>query len=87
MNTIEKLTDMKQKIDKAKNKKAELEGEVKSILKSIKEDYGIDNVDDAKNEIKKLEENIKTLEVKKNKLISEIEFEWDENDLDELLED
>jgi len=65
MEPIEYLTALKAKIDKAKEKKARLEGNLEVLHKKLKENFDVDTVEEAE---ELLEKKNKQLEMKRTRL-------------------
>ena len=65
MNQIEYLTTLKSKVDKAKEKKARLEGNLEMLFKKLKEEFDVNTIEEAQ---ELLEKKQKQLEMKKTRL-------------------
>lgn len=71
---VQQYENIKEKIKEAQTKKIQAETHIEQIEKQWQEDFeNINNIEDATNELKKLEENIKNLEKKEQNLLEEIE--------------
>lgn len=78
--TTEELIELQKEIEEAKTELAELKGQEKAILQTLKKDFGVKTIHEATVEIKELEKSLKKLTAQKNKIISKIEdaYEFDE---------
>ena len=65
MNQIEYLTTLKSKVEKAKEKKARLEGNLEMLFKKLKEEFDVDTLEEAQ---ELLEKKQKQLEMKQTRL-------------------
>lgn len=72
----QELLGLKKKIDDSKEKVAELQGRKKELMNSLKKDWKCSTVEDAKDKIATLREEITTLEVSKQEGIDELEKEY-----------
>lgn len=70
---VTKLQDLKTKIEEAEKKKAVSEEMIKELNKELKEKYGLDSIENARNELIRLDDEIGLLEQKRDKLLKEIE--------------
>lgn len=57
----ERLMEMKQEIDKSKEKLSELKGKKQSLEEILKNKYGLDNIADAEKYLEKTEKELNTL--------------------------
>jgi hypothetical protein len=57
-----RLTKLKEEIDDSKNTKARLEGEMDSLFKRLKKEFGVDTIKEAKDKEKELIEDANALE-------------------------
>lgn len=60
--TAQDLLALKEKVEEAKTKVSELNGQQKVLLKQLKEDYKCGTIEAGETKLKKLEEEINTLE-------------------------
>ena len=65
MNQIEYLTTLKSKVEKAKEKKARLEGNLEMLFKKLKEEFDVDTLEEAQ---ELLDKKQKQLEMKQTRL-------------------
>jgi len=74
-----KLLKLKEQIDSEKSRRSELQGELKSIMKRLSDEFGISSLDEAKKKIDEQKEELENLELKINESIEKIEDLLDEN--------
>lgn len=71
--TVERVQQIKNKIEKLKNKKAKSEGIIEKILQNLKEEFDIEDIKNVQDHINDLEEEIATNENKIDELTKKIE--------------
>jgi len=71
------LLELKEKIDKAKEKSSELKGELKSLTKELKDDWQCDTIKEAEKKIETMESEITVLNEKINTGVTKLEEEYD----------
>jgi hypothetical protein len=78
MNNTQRLLDLKETIDEAKNKKAELTGELKSKMKELKEKFSVGTIEKAKIKLEKLTAKKSKLQDEINESLNTLEenYEW-----------
>jgi len=77
MDQEEKLRHYKGEIDKAKVELNQLEGEEKSLLAGLKDDYGISSVKEAEKKLKQLHDEEGQLQKELDRKLSEIEKNYE----------
>jgi len=70
---VKRLADLKAQIEREKAARAELQGELKTLMKQLKEDFGISSLSDADKKIAILERDIDVMEAELEKKVREIE--------------
>jgi len=73
----QELLELKEKIDKAKEKSSELKGELKSLMKELKDDWQCDTTDQAEKKIEEMENEITILNDKIKKGVEKLEEKYD----------
>ncbi len=63
MSVIDELERLQKEIDNAKKNAAILEGRLQEAIKRLKEDFGLDSVEEATKEVGKLKNTIEELKV------------------------
>ncbi len=58
----QKLLDLKERIEKEKSRRAELQGEIKSLYKQLKQDYSVESVEEAQDMLDEMETRLETIE-------------------------
>ena len=76
-STIVKLTEMKEKIEKASQANAEAEGRLKVLLDQLKQDHGCTSVAAAEKKIVTLEKQNAELTTEINEGIASLEEDYD----------
>lgn len=71
-NIGQELLRIKTKLEKEKNAKLELQGELKSVMKQLKDDFGISNIAQAEELLATLEKEIQDAEEQLQKQINRI---------------
>ena len=71
------LIELKEKIDSAKEKAAELTGRQKGLMKELKDDWGCDTVAQAEKKIEEMETEVTQINEKIKKGVEELEEEYD----------
>ena len=71
------LLELKEKIDKAKEKSSELKGELKSLAKELKDDWQCDTIKEAEKKIETMESEITALNNKIKEGVEKLEGEYD----------
>lgn len=76
---VEELKVLQDKIAKAKEKKARLQGSIDAILESWEKKYGFKTIEEAQAHLEKLDKKIDGLQVKQKGLESELNeiVDWD----------
>ena len=72
-----KLLELKKEIERAKGKLSELKGQKEYLLKELKEKWGCDSIEVAKEKVQELISSIETLETEIEKEIEELQNEYD----------
>ena len=62
--SVEELTELKTRIEKGKNRLAELQGQKTSQMETLKEEFGCSSLAAAEKKITELEKELETLEVR-----------------------
>jgi len=70
------LLELKEEIEKAKNKLAELKGRKEYLLQELKDKWGCESLEEAQNKIDLLNDEINNLETTIEKEIEELENEY-----------
>lgn len=79
MTTAAKLLKIKNKIDEAKNKKAEITGQIKSTIEQMKQKFDVDNLEDAELLLAGMGRDLDEKEAAFNKKLDELESAYDWN--------
>ena len=58
----QELIDLKNEIDRAKEDKAKDEGRMSSLMERLKEEYGLNSLDEAEKKIAEIEKEVSTLD-------------------------
>lgn len=74
----EKLIKMKEMIDQAKTKSAELGGQLKSQMKTLQDEFGFKSLKDAEDGLKKMDKDLVKMETELDKGVAKLEkdYEW-----------
>jgi|GEM_PF-2348701 len=72
------LLELKQKINKATTKVAELNGQKKVLMTQLKEKYGVSSLEKAQEKVKSLEKEIKVLDNQIDTATEKLEKQLDE---------
>jgi hypothetical protein len=75
--TIEELKELKSKIETAKEQKNKTEGAKEQMLKQLKDEFGLDSIDQIDGKIDGMKKEIDTLQTNQNKYMEEIEQEME----------
>lgn len=77
-NSIERLKNLRKEIDDAKAEEANVKGHIESLLSTLKEEFDVDDIEQAEKLQKELEEKKKKLEEELEEGISKLEeeYEW-----------
>jgi flagellar biosynthesis chaperone FliJ len=75
--TAQELERMKKKVDEAKTKVSNLEGKRDSLLEQLKNDFGLDTVEQAEKKLKELEQQKEELEQQVEEKLQEIKENYD----------
>lgn len=72
------LLKMKAEIEENKSKKARLEGELDGIKAQLKQEYGFDSIEEAEQELNKLQASLPELEIQLGKEIDALKsaYPW-----------
>ena len=70
------LLDLKEKIDQAKEKSAELKGQLKGLYKELSDDWGCANIEQAERQVTKMESDIEKLNTQINEGVEELEEKY-----------
>lgn len=75
---INELTRLKKAIEEAKSDKSKIEGRLEELLKSLKEQFGFNSIEEAQEGIEKLQEELTELEKEIQDKFAAIkkEFQW-----------
>ena len=71
------LLQLKKEIDSAKSEKAELTGELKSLMKQLKDEWKCSSLEDARKKIRQWEKEISELDEKIKTGITELEEKYE----------
>ena len=71
------LLELKEKIDSAKEKAAELKGRKQGLMKELADDWGCSTVAEAEKKIKAMETEVTQTNEKIKKGVAELEAEYD----------
>ena len=71
------LLQLKKEIDSAKSEKAELTGELKSLMKLLKDEWKCSSLEDARKKIRQWEKEISELDEKIKTGITELEEKYE----------
>ena len=69
----EKLLTLKRKMERQKEERAELQGELKSLMNQLEQEFGVKTIPQAEKKAKKIGEELKELEQTISGQIKEIE--------------
>lgn len=72
----DKLLDIKEKIEEAKNSKAKAEGKLEEHMSRLKKEFGVTSIAQAENKLVKLEKEEAALEKELNEGMEELEKEY-----------
>ena len=75
--TEQVLLDLKKKIEESKTKSAELTGSQKHLMKTLKEDWNCDDIEQADVKIAKMDNDIEELDESIEKGIKELKTKYD----------
>jgi len=75
--TTEKLTKIKNQIEKAKREQSEIQGKRSSTTESMKNKFGVENISDADEELSKRGKELDTMENEFEKGEKELEKSYD----------
>ena len=70
------LLDLKEKIDQAKEKSAELKGQLKGLTKELSDDWGCTTIEQAERKVTKMESDIEKLNTQINEGVEELEEKY-----------
>ena len=73
-----RLLDLKERIEDQKQKRAEMQGALKSLMQRLKQEFDIESVDQAEEKVKKEEAELRDLETDIREKIEELEELLDE---------
>lgn len=78
MNDTDKLLRMKEKIETAKRKVAECDGQLKSLHKRLKDDFGCEDLKSADKELAAMDKDLSAKEKQLQQGITRLEekYEW-----------
>ncbi len=68
-----KLLELKGKLEEEKSQRSELQGELKSVLKQLKQDFNVTSLKEAEKQIKQREEELEDMEASISEQINEVE--------------
>ncbi len=71
------LLELKEEIDSAKEKTAELTGRQKELMKELKDDWECDTIPQAEKKIEEMETEVEQINEKIKKGVEELEKEYD----------
>ena len=77
MSNTEKLLQLKQDIDAAKLKAAGYEGQLKGLMKDLKDNWGCTTIAQAEKKVKALEKEVTDLSGKISKGVAELEEKYE----------
>jgi len=69
----DRLTKIKEKIERAKEAQAKLQGAIEQEIKQLSEEFGLNNIKDAEKALDKMEEELDTMENSLEKGIKKLE--------------
>lgn len=77
-NIEQKLMDMKKKVEKAKTEVAQAQGAIEQLNKRMKEEFGVDNIDDAEDLLTKIQKEGEDLaeEIREKMAALESNYDW-----------
>jgi F0F1-type ATP synthase membrane subunit b/b' len=75
---LQKLLDMKTKLENAKARKSELLGQQKQVLKNLKDDFDCSTLDEAKEKLKNMKAKIDRLETKFKTDLAKLEADYED---------
>jgi predicted nucleic acid-binding Zn-ribbon protein len=72
------LLSMKEKIEGAKEKRAQLKGELNELMRRLKQDYGITNIKQAEKKVKEMQAQIVEMDKEIEAGVAKLEkdYEW-----------
>ena len=73
----EDLLQLKEKIDKAKEKSSELKGQLKGLTKELKDDWQCDTIKQAEEKVQQMETEVTKLNEKIKKSVTELEEKYE----------
>ena len=74
--TTEDLLDLKEKVDAAKTAVSEFRGQLSTLKKQLKEDWGLATLEKAKEKLKELQGNIDNIDTKIEEGVAKLEDEY-----------
>lgn len=77
MNQTEKLLNMKQTIDKAKEDVSRLEGRKEQLYETLKNDHGCETIKEAEKKLDKMNKELDKKETSLQQGVSELEANYD----------
>jgi chromosome segregation ATPase len=77
----QQLLDLKDRIEKAKSQRSEMQGELKSIRKQLKDNYSIESIEDATAMLDEMEQRLESLEKDIQDKVEEAETLLDQEDV------
>lgn len=72
-DAIDRIKDLKEEVEEAKRKKANLEGQLEVVKKNLKDEFGVKNLKEAVTKRESLQKRVDTLGEKIGTLLSNIE--------------
>lgn len=75
---IEEVIELKEEIETSKTEKAQLEGEMKAILKQLQEEWGCPTIEQATKKYKEIENEIEKLDKEINNDLNELSQKLEE---------
>lgn len=76
----QQLLDLKDRIEKAKSQRSEMQGELKSIRKQLKDNYSIESIEDATAMLDEMDQRLESLEKDIQDKVEEAETLLDQED-------
>ena len=73
MEAVERLSDLKERIEESKTKKAQAEGRLQGHMDTLKTDHGVSSVKKAQAKMEKLDDESETLDEELKKGMAEID--------------
>ena len=74
---LQKLIDMKAKLDNAKSRKLELQGQQKQIMKNLKEDFDCSSIEEAQDKLRSMKTKRDKLETKFRTDLAKLEADYE----------